>query len=140
MKDQYSYMVANEETMTKIKRYRDTPKKPITNIAFYYILANPYYQREFNYFPVALKDRELYIVEEEQEKDRANNCEQSDFVCFMLNLAYLKKGYAREIQLNKGFHKHVGETSSKYRTISTMRKKKSTLMSSRSCDKDWDSD
>ena len=137
MKDQYSYMVANEETMTKIKRYRDTPKKPITNIAFYYILANPHYQREFNYFPVALKNRELYIVDEEQEeKDRVNNCEQSDFVCIMLNLAYLKKGYALEIQLNKGFHNEASLRSLKYRTFSTIRKRKSIMMSSRLFDKE----
>ena len=56
-KDKYAFMVANEETIQKIQRYPDTPQKPISNIAFYWPLANPYYQRSFNYFPVVLENR-----------------------------------------------------------------------------------
>ena len=34
-KEKYRYMVANQETIDIIKRYPDTPKKPISTIAFY---------------------------------------------------------------------------------------------------------
>ena len=81
-------MVANKETIDIMNRYIDTPKKPISNIAFYYILANPYYQRQFCYFTVALPDREDYIIDD--DSDEGNDCEQSDIVSIMLNLAYLK--------------------------------------------------
>ena len=110
MKDVYAYMVANEETVTKMERYQGSSKRPITNIAFYWLLANPTYQHQFNYFPVALKDRNEYIESSESSSEgdseprtQKNYCEQSDFVSFMLNLAYLKKGYALEIGLKKGF-------------------------------------
>ena len=91
-KDKYAFMVANKETMRNIQRYPGTPDKPISNIAFYWPLANPYYQRNFNYFPVMLEERSKYIVDDDSDED--NDCEQSDFVCFMLNLAYLKEEYA----------------------------------------------
>ena len=92
-KDKYAFMVANKETIRNIQQYPGTPDKPISNIAFYWPLANPYYQRHFNYFPVSLKDRSKYIVDD--DNDETNDCEQSDFVCFMLNLAYLKEEYAK---------------------------------------------
>ena len=91
-KKKYRYMVANQETIDTLKRYPATPPKPITNIAFYYILANPYYQRQLNYFTVALPNREDYIIDD--DSDEENDCEQSDLVSIMLNLAYLKQEYA----------------------------------------------
>ena len=66
-------MVANEEALARMKQYENIPKKPITNIAFYWLLANPSYQRQFNYFPVALPSREKYIVDDDSEDE--NNCE-----------------------------------------------------------------
>ena len=42
-KSKYRFMVANEETIRIMDRYPDTPKKPISNIPFYWVLANPYY-------------------------------------------------------------------------------------------------
>ena len=36
-------MVANKETINRIKRYKTSPKKYIANQAFYWPLANPYY-------------------------------------------------------------------------------------------------
>ena len=112
-------MVANEETMEKIERYPNSPKKPISNIAFYWLLANPYYQRHFNYFPVMLPNRHEYIVDDDSDED--NDCEQSDFVMFFVNLAYLKEDYAKEIGLRKGYHERAKARSMKYRSLNTIK-------------------
>lgn len=74
MKNQYAYMVANSGTLKRIKRYQSTPARPITNIAFYWLLANPEYQRQFNYIPVAVKNRNDLIVDENRD-DKETNCE-----------------------------------------------------------------
>ena len=68
------------------------PQKPIQNIAFYNILANPVYQNDFNYFSVSLDNREDYIVDDDSDED--NDCEQSDIVSLMLNMAYLDNSKA----------------------------------------------
>ena len=92
-KKNYNYMVSNQVTLNRMKRYKDTPKKSIQNIPFYYILANPFYQRDFLYFPVALGEtRHEYIIDGDSDED--NDKDQSDFVNHMLNLAYLKPEYA----------------------------------------------
>lgn len=65
------------------------------------MLANPFYQRQFNYIPVSLPDRSDYIVDD--DSDEENDCEQSDLVSVMLNLAYLKRDYACNFKLEKGF-------------------------------------
>ena len=105
-KKKYRYMVANQETLDIMQRYPGSPPKPITNIAFYYILANPFYQRQFNYFTVAMPDREDYIIDD--DSDEENDCEQSDVVNIMLNLAYLKQEYAENISFTKGFSTVAG--------------------------------
>ena len=92
-KDKYGFMVALEETIQIMKQYPDTPKKPISNIPYYWVLANPFYQRAFCYFTVALPNREDYIIDD--DSDEGNDCEQSDIVNIMLNLAYLKRDYAK---------------------------------------------
>ena len=44
-------------------------KNPVTNIAFYYILANPQYYRQFNYFPAGLENRENFIIDGEDNNE-----------------------------------------------------------------------
>ena len=51
---------------------------------------------------MAFPDREDYI--EDGDSDEDNDCEQSDLVNIMLNLAYLKDDYAKEVDLKTGFH------------------------------------
>ena len=109
-------MVANQETIDIIKRYPDTPKKPISTIAFYQILANPFYQRQFNYFTVALPNREDFIIDD--DSDEENDCEQSDMVSIMLNLAYLKQDYAKNVTFKRGFSSNAGRKSMKFKSFS----------------------
>ena len=99
-----------------MKQYPDSPPKPITNIAFYYILANPFYQRQFCYFTVALPNREDFIIDD--DSDEGNDCEQSDIVNIMLNLAYLKQEYAENISFKKGFSTLAGRQSKVLKSFS----------------------
>ena len=46
----------------------------------------------------------------------------------ILNLAYLKKGYAMEIELKKDFQHRAAQLGIKYRTLSTMFKNDSKLL------------
>lgn len=65
MKDQYAFMVANQETLDIMRKYGTSSKQPITNLPFYYVLGNPHYQRMFNYFPTTLLNREKYIIDKD---------------------------------------------------------------------------
>lgn len=67
---------------------------------------------------MAFPNREDYIVDD--DSDEENDCEQSDLVNIMLNLAYLKEGYAKEISMKKGFAKSQARQSLMYRTATTM--------------------
>ena len=55
---------------------------------------------------MALPDREDYIIDD--DSDEGNDCEQSDVVNIMLNLAYLKQEYAENISFTKGFSTVAG--------------------------------
>lgn len=83
------------------------PKKPIQGIAFYNILANPSYVRDFNYITVSLEDREDYIVDGDSEE--GNDCEQSDMVSILMNLAYVKQSVAKAFQFKPGYSKDFKE-------------------------------
>ena len=58
---------------------------------------------------MALPDREDYIIDD--DSDEGNDCEQSDIVSIMLNLAYLKQEYAEKISFAKGFSMIAGRDS-----------------------------
>ena len=76
-------------------RLDDTPvcKKPVQGIAWYEILANPAYITDFNYITASVEDRNKYIVDGDSDED--NDCEQSDMVSILINLAYLNQDVAR---------------------------------------------
>jgi hypothetical protein len=63
-------------------------KKPISGIAWYNLLANQKYEREFNYFPTDMDGRNDFIVDNDDQE--GNDCEQSDMVAILVNLAYVK--------------------------------------------------
>ena len=69
------------------------PKKSIHGIAFYNVLANPVYVTDFNYFSSSVKGREDYI--EDSDSEEGNDCEQSDMVSILINLAYVKADVAK---------------------------------------------
>jgi len=91
--DQYKFTFANKKVVDRLDTI-GVPKKPIQGIAWYNMLANPTYVRDFNYMSAALEDREDYIVD--GDSDEGNDCEQSDMVNILLNLAYVKQEVARK--------------------------------------------
>ena len=75
--------------------------KPITDIAWYSIMCNTRYMREFNYFPASMANRESYIVDDDSDED--NDCEQSDIVVILLNLAYMDRKQALAFDFSAGY-------------------------------------
>ena len=61
------------------------PVRPISGPAWYNILSNPAYARDFNYIAVDTPHRSTLIIDE--DSDDENNCEQSDMVDILINLA-----------------------------------------------------
>jgi len=87
------------------------PKTPVQGIAWYNLLANPAYVRAFNYYTVSLEDRSDFIVDD--DSDEENDCEQSDMVSILLNLAYVKQEVARTFKFGPGYSKTFGDEVSK---------------------------
>ena len=88
-----------------VKRLDDwqLAKQPITGDAWYNILANPLYVRDFNYVTASVKDRADYIVD--GDSDEGNDCEQSDLVQILINLAYMETSHARTFDFCAGYSK-----------------------------------
>ena len=53
-----------------------------------------------------MKDRSDYIVDD--DSDEENDCEQSDLVNIMLNLAYVKKEVAQAFSFTPGYSQKLG--------------------------------
>ena len=49
------------------------PKKSVQGLAWYNLLANPRYVRDFNYISVSFQNREKYIVDDDSNEE--NDCE-----------------------------------------------------------------
>lgn len=79
------------------------PKQPIQGIAWYNLMANPFYVRAFNYIQIDVPQREDLIVDGDDQE--GNDCEQSDIVSIMVNLAYVKSKVAREFNFEPGYSK-----------------------------------
>lgn len=88
-----------------VKRLDDwqLAKKPISGIAWYNVLANPSYVRDFNYISASVKDRADYIVD--GDSDEGNDCEQSDLVKILINLAYMDTDQAKKFDFTSGYSK-----------------------------------
>ena len=105
VKENYKFAFANESVVRKLDDFK-LPKKPISGIAWYNLLANPAYVRGFNYISVDVTDREDLIVDGDSEE--GNDCEQSDMVSILINLAYVKQEAARTFTFTAGYSKTFG--------------------------------
>lgn len=79
--------------MDKLDREKIVPKKPMQGLPWYNILCNPAYVSDFSYFSVDMPNRNTFIVDD--DSDEENDCEQSDIVCILINLAYLRHSVAK---------------------------------------------
>lgn len=79
----------------------EVPKKPVQGIAWYNLMANPMYVRAFNYIEIDVPNRENLIVD--GDDNEGNDCEQSDMVNILINLAFVKPKVGREFKLESGY-------------------------------------
>merc|ERR1719174_3483339 len=80
-------------------------KKPIQGIHWYSLLANPSYVQDFAYISTDTPDREALIVDDDDNED--NDCEQSDMVNIILNMAFIKDSVVRDLVFGAGISKQI---------------------------------
>jgi len=66
-------------------------------------LANPRYYRDFQYICCDVPDRNTLIKDDDDDEE--NDCEQSDMVSIILNLAYVPEFVVEKFSFTTGFHK-----------------------------------
>jgi len=104
-KDTYRFTFANDDVITRLDDWK-LAKKPISGIAWYNLLANPAYVRSFSYITVDVPEREDLIVDGDDEE--GNDCEQSDMVSILVNLAYVRQTVARTFNFGPGYSTTFG--------------------------------
>ena len=72
LKESYYFTFSNKDVVRQLDDCK-VAKKPISGIAWYNILANPYYIKDFNYISVDVPCREDLIVD--GDDDEGNDCE-----------------------------------------------------------------
>mmetsp|Transcript_16102 Transcript_16102/g.25008 ORF Transcript_16102/g.25008 Transcript_16102/m.25008 type:complete len:104 (-) Transcript_16102:183-494(-) len=77
------------------------PKKSIQGTPWYNILSNPTYSDDFFYIGAHIEEREKLI--KDADGDAGNNCEQSDIVMLLLNLAAIPDEVAQLFTFEDGF-------------------------------------
>ena len=103
----YRFSFANRDVVDRVDRMSEVPKKAIHGLAWYNILCNPAYVQAFNYISVATPNRANLIVDD--DSDEENDCEQSDMVCILINLAYVRQAVAKQFRFEAGYSKSFGE-------------------------------
>jgi hypothetical protein len=96
----YGIRFVRKEVVERLDDWK-LAKKPVSGIAWYNLLANQKYEREFNYFPTDMKDREDFIVDGDDQE--GNDCEQSDMIAILINLAYVKQEVASNFRFGPGY-------------------------------------
>ena len=102
LKNQYDFQIISDE----INHILDTtppPKKAIQGVPYYIILANPLYYRDFQYICCDVPDRDNLIKDDDDDEE--NDCEQSDMVSIILNLAHIPEYVTEKFKFETGFHK-----------------------------------
>jgi len=102
LKKNYGFEFVPEDII-KILDVVSPPKKSIQGIPYYIILANPLYFRDFQYICCDVPDRNTLIKDDDE--DEGNDCEQSDIVSIMLNLAFIPEMVTAKFQFKQGFSK-----------------------------------
>jgi len=105
LKDQYQFTFANKKVVDTLDEWA-VAKKPISGIAWYNVLANPYYSRDFSYISVDTPNRNDLVIDGDDDED--NDCEQSDMVSILINLAYVRQTVAKSFEFNPNYRKDFG--------------------------------
>jgi len=105
LKEQYGFQIISDE-VADILDTTKPPKKAIQGVPYYIILANPLYFRDFYYICCDVPDRNTLIKDDDDDEE--NDCEQSDMVSIILNLAYIPEEVIQQFKFETGFHKQFG--------------------------------
>ena len=100
LEQNYSFRFAPSKLIEEMDKV-EVPKKPVQGIAWYNLMANPMYVRAFNYIEIDVPNRENLIVD--GDDNEGNDCEQSDMVNILINLAFVKPKVGREFKLESGY-------------------------------------
>ncbi|CDW71360.1 UNKNOWN [Stylonychia lemnae] len=103
LKEEYGFSIISreiEDTLQKIK----IPKKAIQGVPYYIILANPLYTRDLHYICCDVPARDPLIKDDDDDDD--NNCEQSDIVSIVLNMAFIPDEVLNQFKIQTGFRKY----------------------------------
>jgi hypothetical protein len=104
LKDNYGFELISKEVSNTLDTV-GRPKKAIQGIPYYIILANPIYQRQFQYVCCDVQNREILIRDDKQEENSDNPCEQSDLTNLILNMAYMPDEVTSSLRFTQGFQK-----------------------------------
>jgi len=102
MKEEYGFSIINSKA-AKILDTVGTPSKAIQGVPYYLVLANPLYYRDFQYICCDVPDRDNLIKDDDE--DEGNDCEQSDIVSIVLNMAFIPEEVLEAFKFETGFHK-----------------------------------
>lgn len=96
----YSMDLIEDSLSSKLDALAGPPKAPIQGIHWYVVLANPYYAELFAYIPLDVDNRANLIADDDDNED--NDCEQSDMVALILNLAFISDSFVENIEFKSG--------------------------------------
>jgi len=100
MRERYGFNFVTKRVEDRLDEWQ-VAKKPIVGIAWYHLLANPAYVRAFNYIEVGVPEREDLIVDGDAEE--GNDCEQSDMVQILVNLAGVRTSVGENFRFEPGY-------------------------------------
>lgn len=103
-KDTYDMDLYEDKLTTKLDDTKPA-KAPIQGIHWYTVLANPTYGEYFGYINVNTPSRNDLIVDDDDNED--NDCEQSDMVSLILNLAFISDAFVKDIEFGPGISQQL---------------------------------
>jgi len=108
--ENYGFCLVDAKVAERLDNW-ELARRPIRGIAWYNILANPYYSRLFNYIDVNVPSREDLIVD--GDDDEGNDCEQSDMVSVLMNMAFAPRAVVKDFVFGPGISKTFKEAIGK---------------------------
>ena len=112
LQKEYGFDIETKRVLDEIDRMKPN-KKNIQGCPYYLVLANPIYYNSFAYLPASLPNRDNLIMDDDDEE--GNDCEQSDMVSIILNMAYVPEYVLESFEFKKGFHETFGPAVKKYK-------------------------
>ena len=114
LRENYGFNIVPEPVEEQLDDW-NLPSTPIRGIAWYNLLANPIYARRFNYIEVNVPDRDELVVD--GDEDEGNDCEQSDMVQVLLNIAFAPREVTKDFSFGPGISKTFKAALEKHKAV-----------------------